>query len=159
MFLQEYEIISQKSYFDPSLLNVTNEPMNQTHIGRIFMDFYQDISTIFVRLVVTSEGTTYVDQNINFCKWLKNPRVGFIVTYFENRCRKLMDPQLLNCPIKKGFYLASIAKTVRNDLKNFLNAPSFIPLKGTFNFTKVLKTKIKNKIRPFYMTSEIFRFV
>jgi hypothetical protein len=152
------ETLSHKVFFEPSLLNVTYKPNNQTHYGRILIDFYQDIPSIYVRILLSSQGKSYIDQTINFCKWQKNPRIDFLVTYFEEQYKKVVNPKLLQCPIKKGFYLAVGARLISLEASGLFNVPSFIPIKGTFNFSKIMKTKISGKIQPFYMTSQIIRF-
>jgi hypothetical protein len=145
-------------HFDHRILNITVEPGNKTHEGRMLFDLYQDLPTVIVRIILTSGGTTFIDQNLDYCKWLKYPRVGFIIEYFDNRYRQFINPKLLDCPIKKGFYVGMEARPTGKKAQDYATLPSFIKIQGTYNYTQVLKTKIKNKVRPFFMMNFINKF-
>ena len=154
---QGIKLISNKYFYDQKLANISENNSNETHFGGIFCEFYDDIPVILLRMILSASGTTYIDQNINACKWIKNQRIGFVIEAFKLFYEKYFDPRILDCPIKKGRYSAIQARPIPKNLGQFGQIPIFIPFKGIFNYTIVIKTKIGNsKLRPFYMATFIF---
>lgn len=97
-----------------------------------------------------------MDQNIDACKWVNNKRIAFVIEAFKSFHEKYLDPRMLECPIKKGRYNTIAARPIPYNLSQFTQIPIFIPFKGIFNSTTILKTKVRNKFRPFYMVTYIF---
>jgi hypothetical protein len=113
-----------------------------------------------MRMILSTSGKIYVDHNINACKWIENMRINFVIEVFKSMFEKYFDPRVLTCPIKRGRYMALAPRPMPVSLGEFTKAwPVFIPFKGEFNYTVVIKTKVRGKLRPFYMATYLFEVI
>jgi hypothetical protein len=143
-----------KFSFDPSLLNVSEEAANKTHFETIHVEIFRDVDSLFPHYILSFSGKTFVDQRYNYCKFLKNPRNGVVINFLKE-FNELADPRLLECPIKKGKFVALKPRRIPSNFHDLIALPQFLPLKGIFNFTLILKTKIRGKLAPVYQKVQV----
>lgn len=138
-------------------MNLTIDDSNKTHYGAMYMDFYQDISVIIMRFKLEAKGQKFIDQAIDLCKWIKNPKSNYLINIFKSYFRKSFSSTLFDCPVKKGFITAAVPREKTIDASNFF--PSFVPIAGNFTLTITFQTRIKSKVENLFRTVEMFEFV
>jgi hypothetical protein len=105
------------------------------------------------------KGMKPIEFNVNFCKWMKNPRVGYIITIFKHFFQDFLDPKMLECPVKKGKYVFMKARELFSGVKangGFL--PTGFLLQGNVTFTVIIKGRIDNKMQLLARIVEILEF-
>lgn len=142
-----------EAIFNIKLMNITIDRGNSTHYGRTTMDVFQDINDMI--LAVKTDNNRISDYTFNLCDFYKNRRVKWVAFVFENYFDRTFHPDLLRCPVKKGFYIAQEARPYVNvmDLK-----PTYIPIRGKLAVTIILKMKNGRKLSHLLTVTEIFTF-
>lgn len=143
-----------KYSFDPEVCTVVEEKGNKTHTGQVFVDVHKTIETVFIQWTMKISGKTYIDQNFDYCKWLKNPRINVLMTIFDY-LKNYTDPNFMQCPVKTGSYLVMKARPKTNKLKDIVELPSFLPYKGLMNLTVIARTRVKKRLKPFYQRNQV----
>lgn len=150
VILQEIRLLSFDDTYEKKLFEGFEEPSNETHHGAVNFKIYQDIPILLCRMTATSSNRTFVDQQINLCKFFKHQRAFFVTSLFKNFYSKYYNPKLLECPIKKGFYHGVDARPRVKDLSEYVDTPSMVPSKAIFNLTSILRAKIGKGFKQIY---------
>lgn len=135
------------------MLKISYDADNETHAGEVSVDIFEDLSLIFLQAVVKSGSQKFVDQTINFCKWMENPRTNYIINIFKRNYDRY-NKKLLECPIKKGFYVAA---GPRERLTNAAGVfPSFLPIKGNITVLQILRAKVGKTMQHLTRTTNVY---
>lgn len=137
-------------------VKATFEPHNDTHLGAIYLEVYKDLKNGIFRGIVKAPDRKYVDSTINVCKWLKNPRINFLIYVFENYIKKFCNPERIKCPLKKGKYVLIGTREMITNPESFL--PTFIPRVGQITVTVRARTLIEKKSVSLGNVTETFDF-
>lgn len=149
--------IDHKSVVNEKLMNLTIDSNNKTHYGAIYMDFYQDFTSILFRFKVEVNRQKFMEQAIDLCKWAKNPKSSYLINLFKSYVKKFFNEKLFDCPYKKGFLIAAVPREKTIDATSFY--PSFVPVSGNLTLTIIFQTKILGRIENLFRTVEMFKFV
>lgn len=129
------------------MLNTSFDPENDTHLGQVSVEFFEDLQAISMQFVVKTDSQKLIDQTINFCKWMDNRKQNYLINLITKYYDKY-NQLLLKCPIKKGFYIAAEAREKITSAEGFW--PSFIPIKGNITVLKIVKAKVNKAMQ--YLT-------
>lgn len=151
--LQEVHLLSYYDTYEKTLLEGFEEPSNETHYGVVNFKIHQDLKILLCHVIATSSNRTFLDQQINLCKFFKNQRVFLYISIFKNYYAKYFNPKLLECPIKKGFYRGVEPRPIVKDLNEYGFAPSMVPTKAVFNITSITKAKIGKGFKRIYTST------
>lgn len=150
------EVVYFKASYNEKYLRLNFDPKNETHLGKISAEIIQDLSFLTAQFKVDVSKQKYIDLTVDFCQWLQNRRINYLINVFKNYFDKFVDPKLLKCPIKKGFYIAATARKIQKNLETFV--PSFIPLKGNLTLTVIMKAKVDKKLQHLCSVIEVYHF-
>lgn len=73
---------------------------------------------------------------------------------FTNYYEQYANPELMKCPIKKGFYYILKPREIITKPHEFI--PSLMPLKGNITLTMTLKVKIAGKTQNLSRSTKIY---
>lgn len=132
-------------------MNLTFEPPNATHYGRVFLDFLVDIPILIFTVHVETPVQQF-EHTVNLCSWMKNRRVMWMSKAFEEYFEKFMNPKLLTCPILKGPYVAMEPRKFFTGIATFL--PAFIPMHNNITLMLVLRVKNGKKLTHLITTTD-----
>lgn len=127
---------------------------NETHSGEITVDVFQELPVVFFRIIAENPKQKFIDQTVNFCKWCKSRHTNFLIKMFTNYYEKYSNPELMECPIKKGFYIILKAREIITKPHDFL--PSLLPLKGNITLILSLKVRIAGKTQDLSRSTKIY---
>lgn len=142
-----------KTEVNEKLLNVSFDAENATHSGKSYVEFFEDITEIKIRGITKSGNQKLLDQTIDICKWLQNPRTNFLISLFKHYVNAY-NPELLQCPIKKGFYVAAEARERISNATTFF--PSFIPLRGNLTVIKIASGRVKSTMHHLIRATVVY---
>lgn len=134
---------------------MTVGPANETHFGRVVFDVRSNISVIIITLKLEAKKKTFVDQTVNFCKWVGKPRLNYIVDAFRDYYQKQFNPLILQCPVREGIYVAAEDRLIPNI---GLLLPKFVPKIDNITFTLTVKSMVQNKLQPVFRITEVYEF-
>lgn len=123
------------------------------------MEIFQDLPIISSRFIIETTERRIIDHVFNLCQWLKNPKGNFFIGLFEKYYKEVINPKLLQCPFKKGRYVA-----VRAREKNFQasevqkSAPVYLPTKGNITIKSINKVKIGKIMKNLANITEVYEF-
>lgn len=83
------------------------------------VETFKDITLVMVYGKAEVDGMKPFEQSVNFCKWMKNPRVSDVITIFQRFYQDLIDPGLLQCTVKKGKYIFMKARVPTSGAKDY----------------------------------------
>lgn len=135
---------------------MTSEPSNETHLGKIEIEFFLNIKNLILTASLIAEERTFSLTKV-ICKWFENPSIGFLINYMEKYIKKSVDPTLLNCEIKKGRYVWLKTRESIENPEELGMIPSFFVAKQNFTLKFFLKMRVKKQIVSFLNVSETFR--
>lgn len=142
-----------KAEVNDKLLRIRYDADNDTHAGRSYVEFFEDLSLITIQAITRSETQTFLDQTINFCSWMKNRKTNYLIALFKNYY-EAYNPKLLTCPIKKGFYIAAEPRRKLTDAESFM--PSLLPIRGNITVLKIVKAKINKTMHHLIRATNIY---
>lgn len=95
------------------------------------------------------------DEKIDFCEWIANRWVHKLIPFFEAIGTKNYNPELLKCPIRKGFYIAAEARKQIQKLNDSI--PFLIPLRGNLTVKVWWSTRLDERIVKLGNQTEVFK--
>lgn len=118
------------------------DPLNETHLGKIDVEFTTVMQKILFRFIVISNGRQFINHQGNLCDWLKERHNGFleiILNYFG----RYYHIQVFECPVKKGNFTLVEARSRSIDINGIF--PLYIPMTGNISLTIQMKTLVGKK--------------
>lgn len=136
------------------MLKISYDPENETHSGRTYVEFYEDLTMITIQAITATESQKLLDQTINFCKWMENRKTNYLINLFKNYYASY-NPKLLKCPIKKGFYIAAEPRKKITNAENMV--PSFMLTKGNITVVKIAKARVNKTMHNLIRATNIYQ--
>jgi Protein of unknown function (DUF1091) len=129
---------------------------NETHWGALRVELYENVNGAFGSSSISDSHRTFFENSVNLCKWLKDPRSRFVVAGFKI-IFKDFDPELLNCPVRKGKYVVKGPSPKNRVIEKEL--PAFIRLEydseERLNYTINVKVRVGKILRDFATVTDI----
>lgn len=118
---------------------------------------FEDLPQITVLVTIESPTQKFIEQTINLCDWMEDPRTAYLLSIFRNYFEKHYNPKLFVCPIEEGFYVVAEPREYLTNVESFL--PAFIPLRGNVNVKLEIETTISSKVEHVITITETIAFI
>lgn len=95
------------------------------------------------------------DEKLDFCEWVANRWVQKFIPFYKAIGTKNYNPELLKCPIRKGFYIAAEARKQIQNLNDFI--PLLNPIGGNLTVKVWWSTRLGERIVKLGNQTEVFK--
>lgn len=105
-----------------------------------------------VEVAATMNSNEFFKQSFNFCTFANPKGVKMIVNMFFTEINKMINPEILKCPVKKGSYRACDFSKMETTNINFDGIPvlPFMKLGETVDITITIRS-IVNRRKEFLL--------